>query len=523
MKSPQAHARTKHINTNIRPLRLIASLCLVGIQIAAPGHANAQDQQHTTPPALEIASKLQLFVDRELIDTLHGLELRLHTPLQQPLPNSPVKGDYLTVIKHDDIYRAYYRGIDPTYTGRSYSGHPGEITCYAESRDGHEWNFPQLGLFEVNGTRQNNVVLAKQPPFSHNFSPFLDTRPNVPPSERFKALAGHPGYKRKVTADGLAAFISADGVRWRKLDDSPVIPYDPSWSHAFDSQNVSFWSEAEGQYVCYFRTWASYRDMAPAQSSQTPAQHADAGHGGHLRTISRTTSPDFRHWSTPVAMNPNLPGEHLYTSQTHPYFRAPHIYIALPSRYIAGRVGAEKANPMLGSTDILFMTSRAGSNAFDRLFTEAFLRPGLDPKRWESRANYVGLNVVPTGDTEMSIYHGRSGHRYTLRTDGFISVRAGAAEGELVTRPAKFTGGELVLNLSTSAAGSLRVEIQDPDGAPLPGFSLADCRTIVGDTIEHTVRWSGDPDLAAFADKPVRLRFLIKEADLFSFRFRAKK
>jgi hypothetical protein len=495
---------------------------IVGTHLMATAAVYAQTQPPTTP--LEIASTLQLFVDGRLIETLRGLELRLHAPVQQPLPKSPLRGEYATVIKDGDLYRAYYRGNDPSYAGRLYSGHPGEVTCYAESRDGREWTYPRLRLFTVNGTRENNVILAGQPPFSHNFSPFLDRRPGVTPSERFKALAGHPGYQRKIKADGLWAFVSADGVHWRKRDDAPTIPYDRSWSHAFDSQNVSFWSEAEGLYVCYFRTWAPYRGNLPAaQASTIAAQSLEAGHGGDLRTISRTTSSDFRHWSVPVAMHPNLPGEHLYTSQTHPYFRAPHIYVALPTRYIAGQVGAEQADPMHGSTDILFMSSRAGSTAFDRLFTEAFLRPGLDPQRWTDRGNYVALNVVPTGDAELSIYHARSGHRYTLRTDGFVSVRAGAGEGELTTKPVRFAGGELVVNLSTSAAGSLRVEMQHADGAPVAGCALADCRAIVGDAIEHVVRWRNSADLARLAGKPVRLRFVMKEADLFSLRFQQKR
>jgi hypothetical protein len=239
-----------------------------------------------------------------------------------------------------------------------------------------------------------------------------------------------------------------------------------------------------------------------------------------LRTISRTTSPDFKHWSAPLAMDPNLPGEHLYTSQTHPYFRAPHIYIALPSRYTAGKVGSGKTHAMLGSTDILLMTAHAGATTFDRLFVEAFMRPGLDPRRWESRANYVALNVVPTGPAEMSIYHSGSGHRYTLRTDGFVSVRAGATEGELLTKPVRFAGRELLLNLSTSAAGSVRVEVQHADGTPVAGFALADCPPIVGDAVEQAVHWSGNADLNSLAGKPVRLRFVMREADLYSLRFR---
>lgn len=472
---------------------------------------NVRNLEQTTTGPIEIGSTLQLFVDDAVIDALHGLQLRLQTPQKQPLAASPVTGSYLTIIKDGDLYRAYYRDYDPsyTYTRPRPSGHPGEITCYAESRDGHEWTFPHLGLYEIDGTRDNNVILAGQSPFSHNFSPFLDTRPDVNPDERFKAVAGHPGFQRKVKADGLHTFASPDGIRWKKISQEPVIPFDMSWSHAFDSQNVAFWSEAEKLYVCYFRSWTAHGGTQEVGEA-----------GGGLRSISRTTSPDFKNWSTPVTMNPNLPGEHLYTSQTHPYFRAPHIYIALPSRFVAGRVGTEKTHAMLGSTDILLMSSRAGSITFDRLFTEAFIRPGLDPERWESRANYVALNVVPTGPAEMSIYNSRSGHRYTLRTDGFVSVHAGAEEGELLTKPLIFSGGELVLNYSTAAAGGMRVAIQTPEGAPVNGFGLADCSLIVGDEIEHVVCWSGNPDLSALAGKAVCLRFVMQEADLFSFRFR---
>jgi hypothetical protein len=357
-----------------------------------------------------------------------------------------------------------------------------------------------LGLHEIAGSRENNVILAKQPPLLENFSPFLDSRAGVDPNERFKALAGYPGggdkRGKKLVGKGLFAFVSPNGIHWTNRGE--VIPYRPTWRHAFDSQNVSFWSEAEQQYVCYFRTW-----MDPDR----------------LRSISRTTSPDFVTWSEPVEMKPNRPGEHLYTSQTHPYFRAPHIYVALPTRFNPGRGDAPTYDSKdVNATDILFMTSRAGATKYDRTFPQAFIRPGLDPERWHNRANYAALNVLPTGPNEMSIWH-RSGHRYTLRTDGFVSAAADSDEGELLTRPLTFQGDELSLNVSTSARGSVRIELQDAAGAPLSGFSLDDCPPIYGDTIDRKVEWKGDGKLAALAGTPVRMRFVMVECDLFSFRF----
>jgi hypothetical protein len=77
----------------------------------------------------------------------------------------------------------------------------------------------------------------------------------------------------------------------------------------------------------------------------------------------------------------------------------------------------------------------------------------------------------------------------------------------------------LALNFATSAAGSIRVEIQDLDGKPLPGFALADCPPHFGDTIERVVTWRGGSDVGALAGRPVRLRFALQDADLYAYQF----
>jgi hypothetical protein len=447
-----------------------------------------------------LGSRLELLVDEYLVGELHGVAFRMHEPVKAPRAKSPLPEKHMmTVIKDGDLYRAWYRSSDPAYKGEPYSGNPGETVCYAESRDGQEWTFPKLGLHEIAGTKENNVILANWIPFLTDFMPFLDDRPGVDPAERYKTLAGYPGVgdKRGLNEPGrgLFAFVSPDGIKWTKKGEA--IPYRPEWRHAFDSPNVTFWSEAEQLYVCYFRTWSE---------------------PDHLRSVSRATSPDFVTWSVPVAMNPNEPGEHLYTTMTHPYFRAPHIYIATATRYVPGRGDAPKYDSKdVNLTDIVLMTTRAGSTHYDRTFKEAFMVPGLDPARWHNRGNYVAHNVIPTGPEEMSIYH-RSGDRYVLRTDGFISLHAGATEGSWTTKPLTFTGGKLVLNFSTSAAGGIRVEVQKPTGEAIPGFALADCAVVYGDKIAGSPTWKGG-DLSALAGQPVRLRFVMKEADIYSLRF----
>jgi len=450
---------------------------------------------------VNVGSRLELFVDDALVAKMQGAELRLHEPVKAPRAQSPLPEKHMvTVIKDGELYRAWYRSNDPSYKGDTHTGHPGETVHYAESHDGREWTFPHLRLHEVGGTFENNAILAKLPPFLTNFMPFLDSRPGVNPAERYKTLAGYPGPGNKTgqakPGMGLFAFVSPDGIKWTMKEEA--IPFRNEWRHAFDSPNVTFWSEAEQQYVCYFRTWLE---------------------DGKVRSVSRATSPDFVKWSDPVPLMPNLPGEQLYTTMTQPYFRAPHLYIATPTRYVPGRGDSPTYDKKdVNLTDVLFMSSRAGSTRYDRPFKEAFIRPGLDPARWHNRGNYVALNVVPTGPAEMSIYH-RSGDRYVLRTDGFISVHAGAEEGELLTKPLLFSGHELVLNFSTSAAGGVQVEIRQAGGEPIPGFALADCEVLYGDAIERTVKWKGG-DLKALAGQPVQLRFVMNECDVYSYRFR---
>ena len=106
-----------------------------------------------------------------------------------------------------------------------------------------------------------------------------------------------------------------------------------------------------------------------------------------------------------------------------------------------------------------------------------------------------------------------------MRLDGFVSLNAPYSGGTVTTLPLTFTGDRLTLNFATSAAGSLRVALLDVAGTPLPGFDLADCDELFGDTVDRTVTWRDSADLSVFAGKPIRLRFELKDADLYSFRF----
>ena len=84
----------------------------------------------------------------------------------------------------------------------------------------------------------------------------------------------------------------------------------------------------------------------------------------------------------------------------------------------------------------------------------------------------------------------------------------------MIAKPLRFTGNRLEINFSTSAPGFMRVEIQDANGKPFPGFSLSECREIVGDKIGRVVSWTYGSDVSELAGKPVRLNLAMKDADL---------
>lgn len=476
-------------------------LLLIALGLCSFSSAKAADKDSAV---LDIGSRRELFVDHYLIEKMQGVRLMQHHPHDE---GSVMKFDnsweglfciYSTLIKDGDTFRLYYRGMPAT-------GHDkgNEVTCIAESKDGIHWVKPELGIYEIKGSKKNNVVLA-QHRGCHNLSPFIDLNPNAKKSERYKAMGG-------TGKPGLIGFVSPDGTHWKEIQKEPVLT-----KGAFDSQNVAFWSVTEKQYVCYFRVFS-----------------------GGFRRIARSTSDDYIHWSEPVMMEyrhhgGEAPIEHLYTNQTQPYFRAPHLYISTAARFMPGRqvISEEQAkalnvNPgyFKDTSDSIFQTTRGGK-VYDRTFLSAFISPGIGTSNWVSRTNYPALNVIQTGPTEMSVYVNADYaqptaylRRYSMRLDGFASARAEYGGGELLTKPLTFSGSKLEINFSTSAAGGLRVEIQDEKGKTLPGFSLDDCREQIGSEIDRVVSWKGGNDVSSLAGKTVRLRFVMKDADLFALRF----
>ncbi|MFN7922260.1 MAG: hypothetical protein U0Q16_19305 [Bryobacteraceae bacterium] len=467
-----------------------------------------------------IGTRLELFTDSALLDRVSGDARRqLHHPEPREVSlemDKPWEGNavnYVTVFRDGDLYRMYYRGANVDYDKNGYTESHREVNCYAESKDGIHWTRPNLGLFEFNGSKQNNIVWDGVG--RHNFTPFRDANPAAAPDAKYKAI----GYGENTAGKGLFVFRSPDAIHWTMISDKPVITLGK-----FDSQNLAFWDSLRGEYREY---------------------HRDSRDGRDIRT---GVSKDFVTWTDPVFLD-YAPGRvsELYTNQIILYYRAPHLFLGFPTRYTDRgwtkaaeslpryeyrRIrGAKSKREGTAVTDGMFMSSR-DARTFE-VWPESFIRPGLrKTDAWFYGDTYQNWGLVETAShladapPEISMYVTESTmqerraylRRYTIRVDGFVSVTAPLTGGEVVTKPLTFEGRRLAINYSTSAAGSVRVEIQDATGRPIPGFTLADNAELYGDSLDQVVEWKS-PDVSALAGKPVRLRFEVRDADLYSFRF----
>lgn len=471
----------------------------------------------------------EVFWDFALCEENNGITIKNHRPERKNIvmtldaPWEGEHGNYLSLVKCADTYRIYYRGAGYNDGPEKVESGYHSVFCVAESRDGKTFTKPRLGLFEYNGSRDNNIVFAVPGKNVDNFSVYYDENPNCTPDAKFKALTS-------TSLDGkihtLSYYKSADGYKFEYVGVLPI-------EGAFDSLNLTLWVKEKNKYRIYFRNFHTI-DGADI----CVGKHDDTS----IRDIRYVESEDFVAFTEPerIAFTDGREDIQYYTSGITKYPDT-EMYFGMPVRYIdrANDAVNYKYLPKLDGfrerlikregrggtavTDCTLIFSRDGYT-FERS-GEAFCTPGIENnENWIYGDCYFARGLFETESdflfepSELSFYksHGYRHRpvdivRYTLRMDGFRSWSAGNTEGYVLTKPMNICGDSMTVNFATSALGSLRIIICDKDGTPIPGY---DSTTLFGDSIDRPLDF--EKPLSELCGKEVRLKITMTECDLYS-------
>ncbi|MBI3943958.1 MAG: hypothetical protein HY326_13150 [Chloroflexi bacterium] len=530
--------------------------------------------------AILLSHNWQLFLDDYLVERETGITRRLHQPAKQGLvipADQPWETDtlFLQPVFDGERFHAIYqvKWPDPRIPALHAPGKPldqGDMTfayeyAYATSTDGIHWDKPNLGLTEVpilrrNGpeyeivgsTRRNNCGIPI------DFVQDLAAYGNVSdPEKRFLI--------RLRNAPGTLESLVKGHFRKQKgpLFFSPVFPdfvSDPLWQEKLipiDGQlaprgfdNFSGWDEKNGEWVAFMQ---------------------GTGPGGRWfpsRDIARHATKDFQHWSARSVLLPDADDPHTQEhfdefmeitvvwnedlwlgymavfhsdrtdfAYTPPFVKEPDLIF----RYDLPRYATRK-----GTADLQLVTSRDGGNTWKRVAGRQVWLPHGTAEGSFDRLAYKGI-PIRLGDMNYFYYTARDGDHLAFTHDGSpyyhnrlprwqialatqtwnrqVSMSTGTFPSILYTKPLIFNGTELRLNADGSR-GEIRVEltraekreIADIHTEPvIPGFSFQDCRPILDNATAQRVGWAQGGDLAAFAGQSIRLRFYIRNADLYGF------
>lgn len=378
-----------------------------------------------------------------------------------------------------------------------------QTLAYAESDDGLTWRFPNLGLYEFRGSKENNVIAGWRARTPHLLR-------NVPERDRrgYKYIFQCRNYNPKP---GIYLVGSHDGVRW-DWEGAMLIAQIHS-----DTFNNIVYDEVRDEYVMYLRPKDRYL------AGQDEIWRDEPVGGGESRRIARMASKElWTNWPEKSTVQTIMLPDALDYAEG--YNR---LYLMPTVRHAGiywGYLGRLKYD--LTEMDTHLATSRDGIR-FDRLPDRPNLLTMGPVGAWDHGLVFAYPGWVEVGDQWWIYYRGDDrDHRDSprnsavgllkLRKEGFVSIRGPSGGAVVVTRRIVWPGGRLLVNADASR-GQLKVRASDPARRPLPGLDYDDCQTFDGDATAHPVTWSGG-SLAERRGQDIRLEFYLKNADLYTFR-----
>ncbi|MCA1809199.1 MAG: hypothetical protein ABR497_04355 [Kiritimatiellia bacterium] len=468
----------------------------------------------------------------------------------------------LHVERDDDEFKLFYHTYG-AYPGLGQETDP-RYACLATSRDGLHFERPELGRYEFNGSKQNNIIDLKTNLGGQGHG-WLDARrfaPDEPPEFRYKTVFWMGPGAQGLRGHGVG--FSHDGLLWRPWKDNPVVQGRNSgdvvtcattrdWFHPLHSAPMP-----PSKYALFPKThvfingWRR-RSIAVCVSDDDPASPPFTKFFDRQLALTPDILDDDMAADRLIAARDILTYDNAADYRCEFYgmfvFRCGDVFLGMLWVYDAScsleRVGGKNQYALvevqLAASRDLFHWKRLGGrlpiiprgapDAFDSHMIFYHTLPVEVGDEWW--IYYVGHNeghAIRNGFTpemrDKFRAEVQAGRRFLpsiglgrIRKEGFFSLDAGSIPAELVTRPVVTDAPQLFLNANVAPGGHLRVELRDEAGRPLPGYSYTDCKDVAGDGVRLRVSWKVTATTPVWTGQPVRLAFRAQNTALYGFVF----
>ena len=311
--------------------------------------------------------------------------------------------------------------------------------CYASSKDGINWEKPDLGLERYNGNKNNNIVWRKP----HGAGIFKDYSEKNP-EKLYKVIYKHNqewnwGLGNGNEGNSLAVSFSADGLNWSDKINIMDLPG--------DTHNNANWIPKLNKYVAMTRDWVK-----------------SDGKEWRERAVVRIESDDFINWENPKVV---LKGEN-FNLQTYamPYFFYEGVYLGLVAVHDqkSDRVWTELA----WSPDTIDWTRIDIGNP---------LIPNSEKKLDYDYGCIYACAVPVIKKDKIEIFYGSSDYLHngwrngsfslaTLRKDGFAGYvqKNINKKGRIYTTLMNYKKGPIKLTADVEQGGFINVVVLDKSG-----------------------------------------------------------
>jgi hypothetical protein len=478
-----------------------------------------------TPPLAINPNQLYIVADPRLKGKLEGATMTLH-PFERYSAKPVLVPEYpwerktatergFVQLGGTVMYDEQSKQFKMWYAAWSGKDFDRNCVCYATSDDGIHWNKPTLGIHEFDGSRANNIVTLGNPAVTVCKDPAAKD-----PAKRWIMWGKQcrPGENGQPADYGVYRFFSTDGIHWTREQKGPNLPYhypDKVLGGVCGDAGMTFWLPGLGWHVAIHQT---VRRPCPRAVPNEPKENV-------LRVFVRFDSRDGHHWGKPtVAFEADQadfkfdPYIQFYNVSIHEFGD---LYIAMMGQY----------HPLQKKIDIGVGFS-ADTFSWERHFRGKAVLPLGPPGAFDCSLLFPASSLVEKDGLWWLYYSGDNsphGSRVPNRAQQIglarlpvgriVSVDAGATAATYETPLLRVPGGVLRVNCDAQG-GQLRAEVLDTEGRVVDARSGDECVPIVGDQTDAAISWSKGPAVSVFAEgETVRLRFHMKNAKLFGFRF----